>query len=315
LLFAGGFVSICIVKTFFTLLAGFGVVLYYLSYLVFPLIVWLCYLIIKKRKKFILSVLVILLVLFVYCRFVEPSIVVVRNEKILFNGDVSRPVNVLVLADLHLGRLKGKDFLQQVVDRVNELHPDLILFAGDFIDEPNRADLPMLFADFARLKAPIYAVTGNHDVEHPGTISADEVRSAVTKYGVKIIDNQMVEISFNGNLLKLYGLSDLFEDKINYSEVDQISRADNVIILAHNPDTAYYLNNFSADLMVSGHTHGGQIRLPWIYQYVIPTEFPFDSGMYFINGMPVLVTAGLGEVVLPMRFLCAPEMIMLNLEI
>jgi uncharacterized protein len=315
LLFACEFVSICVMKTFFTLLSDFGVVLYYLSYLVFPVIAWLCYLIVRHKKKFLSSLLVILLVFFVYCRFIEPSVLIVRNEWVLFNGDVSSPVKVLVLADLHLGRLQGKDFLRQVVDRVNELRPDLILYAGDFVDEPDRADLPMLFEDFARLKAPVYAITGNHDSKHPGTISTDEVRSAVTKYGVKIIDNQMVELNFGGRILKLYGLSDLFENEIDYSKVDQISKADSVIILAHNPDTAYYLNNFNADLMISGHTHGGQIRLPWIYKYVIPTEFPFDSGMYFINGMPVLVTSGLGEVVLPMRFLCMPEMIMLNLEI
>jgi hypothetical protein len=110
------------------------------------------------------------------------------------------------------------------------------------------------------------------------------------------------------------GLGDRFAGKDDPGPLDGAPRDRPVIVVAHNPDSAMQLKPGSAALVVSGHTHGGQIRIPGLYRYVIPTEHPFDRGLHGFGPVPVFVTAGLGEVGLPMRFLNPPVIDVLELR-
>jgi hypothetical protein len=88
-----------------------------------------------------------------------------------------------------------------------------------------------------------------------------------------------------------------------------------LLSLTHNPDLAYqYPTNSQADITISGHTHGGQIRLPWVYKLVIPSDYFFDAGLYQVGNYPVFVSSGLGVVGLPMRFFRFPEINVLELN-
>lgn len=310
--------------------------LYYLSYLVFPVMMFLIWACRKWPLAWYFWVFLVFTVFFVYARFLEPQQIKVVKKRFSFikmilrqgdcSGDVQyesfdAKIKVAVISDLHLGVYKGKNYLARVVEQINLVSPDLVLIPGDLIYDPSWEELRGgVFADLQRLKAPVIAVTGNHDAKIPGYVEAEEVRKSLRKYGVKVIDNQQVDFEVKGGhsskFLKIYGLSDLMEGQYDLKVLKNFNSADNNLILAHNPDAAYTIPDGDQEaLIVSGHTHGGQIRIPLIYKWVIPCKHDFDRGWYDVGRLKVLVTSGLGEVGLPLRLGVPPEIVMLELDL
>jgi hypothetical protein len=298
--------------------------IYWASFLVFPFVIFIIWKIWRNPAGWYWWVLLILSVLFFYARFVEPQQIRVWDAYYSFKNhswektDLKKvDLKVAVISDLHLGVYKDSSFLLKVVNQLNDLKPDLVLIPGDFVFDPDLNELEdNLLVYLGQLSMPVVAVTGNHDAKSPGYIEAEEVRRALTKYGVKVIDNDMIQISFGKRVLQVAGLSDLMEGKYSLKPLNNLTGR-NSIILAHNPDMAYLVPNSSvvSALVISGHTHGGQIRIPFVYKWVIPTKHNFDSGWYKVLGRAVLVSSGMGEVLLPVRLGVPPEIIMLNLEL
>ncbi len=280
-------------------------VIYFGSYLVFPFLIFCLVALVLLKPRWLWIVLTVLSLLFVYARFVEPQQIVI-NESDWGSGD--NELRIAVLADLHLGVYKDADFLERVVQQVNQAEVDIVLIAGDFTYYPEKME--GTFDSLQELNAVTYAVTGNHDAKHPGEISSAEARKHLEKLGIKMIDNQRLDFKE----LTLIGLSDLWEGEADYSILEDIDADDFVVLLTHNPDTVYRISDAKVDLAITGHTHGGQIRLPWIYKWAIPCEYDFDRGFVKVDGVTVFTTSGLGEVGLPMRFLVPPEIVILNLK-
>ena len=111
----------------------------------------------------------------------------------------------------------------------------------------------------------------------------------------------------------LVGLGDRWANRDHLTPLEAAPKDKPIIVLLHNPDSAMQLKPNAAVLVLAGHTHGGQIRIPWLYKKVIPTVHPFDRGLHAIAPVPVFVSAGLGEVGLPMRFLNPPTIDVLEL--
>lgn len=284
---------------------------FYISFLVFPflgLMIWLLW----KKKWLPLAVIgTVLSLLFIYSRFVEPYWLVVHHVKL--ETSESPGIKVAIVSDIHLGLHKREDFLHRIVETINQEKPDIVLIPGDFTYYLTPHELTLAFAELQDIEAPVYAVTGNHDAKKPGEFTSAEVRAALEPYDVIPIDNKIEKLNINGKEITLVGLSDLWEGKANYSLVDQINEEDFSIILTHNPDTAYELPNHKADVLIAGHTHGGQIRIPFLYHRMMPTDYPFDRGWYMVEGMPVFVTSGAGEVGLPMRLGVPPEVVIMEM--
>ena len=97
--------------------------------------------------------------------------------------------------------------------------------------------------------------------------------------------------------------------------LNKINKEKLSIVLTHNPDSIYEFPKTDVDLVIAGHTHGGQIRLPFIYKYAIPCKYDFDKGFYYLRNMNIFVSPGLGMVGLPFRFLMPPEIDVLNVGI
>lgn len=289
------------------------IIIFYGSFLVFPFLGFLIWLFRKKYNYYLLAALFFLSLIFIYARFIETNLLLIKNEHLDLGGE--NHLRIALFADQHIGLYTPKSMMKRIVDEINQLDVDLVFIAGDLIYEPSRKEFPTLFESLAEIKVPVYAVTGNHDSQHPGTFKSVEVREAVEKYGVKAIDNKLIEIEMNREKIKIIGLSDIWERQTEFSLLNQVKAEDKVIVLVHNPDAAYEFPNSNADLILAGHTHGGQIRLPWIYKYVIPTEHDFDSGWYEVGGMKVYVTSGVGTVGLPMRFLVPPEIVVIDVKI
>lgn len=293
-------------------------VVFWGSYLVFPWLVFLALACFFANNSVFLCVFIVIVfllsILFVYMRFVEPYMITVRHEKLVLrkNGE---SLKMVIVSDFHLGVYKDDGFLRRIVAKINDENPDFVVIPGDFINNPTQKQLEKMFLSLSNLKMPVYAVTGNHDSELPGHFSSDEVRAALTGL-VRNVDNKVDVFKKGGVSVRIYGLSDLSEGKSDYSVLDGMDNSEFNLLLTHNPDSAYALpDDCPVNLMVSGHTHGGQIYFPPLFPWVIPCDYPFVRGWYEVSDMPIYVTSGIGEVLLPVRFLVPPEIVIMNLVI
>ncbi|TEB05552.1 putative metallophosphoesterase [Pelotomaculum schinkii] len=221
---------------------------------------------------------------------------------------------IALFSDIHLGFFfSGKD-LSSVVKVVNELNPDTICFTGDFLNSVSSLKaLESGVAALAELTAPFgkYAVLGNHDY----MAGPNHVINGLERGGFHVLINKHAAIQKDGDRLFLTGLDSISKGKPNLeTAIHGIPEAACNILLAHEPDIADAISKFPVSLQLSGHSHGGQVRLPFIGP-VITTGLgrKYHSGIYKINELILYTNRGLGTTVLPVRFMCRPEITIITL--
>ncbi len=284
-------------------------VLFWGSFLVFPfaaLLYWW-----SRRIPYVLYVLLMLLTTsFLWARFVEPQLIVVRESTVEWG--LREPVTLVLIADMHLGVYKGERFMRRVVATVNELEPDYVLIAGDFTFHPRLTALPRLTEPFGGIEAPTYAVWGNHETQDRFEDVRTPLATLLPEVGVSVLNNEVVELP--AFTVVGLGTNRSGEDEVSLlREVPTSSKP--TIVLTHNPDTTMrYTPDMQADLTFVGHTHCGQLRIPLLYRYAIPTVGDFDRGWYDTPAGALFITCGLGEVGLPMRFLNPPVVDVITLR-
>ena len=274
--------------------------IYYGSWLVFPLLYWF----IKKRWV----IMILLSLLFIYARFIEPQLLFVNHYKI----KTGFKAKYALIADIHLGIYNDESILERTVDKINNEAVDAVLIAGDFTYEPQFDNMKKLFRSLKNVKVPIYAVLGNHDCQRPGPDIRDKLEKILTSYGIQIITNKAIEL----NNVTILGLGSLWARDDEISLLDNYRQEDNLVVLTHNPDTTLdYKSNHYPDLTLAGHTHGGQVRIPYLYKKIIPVrgDVLWDQGLYTFKNEKVFVTSGIGEIGLPLRFLIPPTIDILEL--
>lgn len=251
----------------------------------------------------------------IYARFVEPLYVVVRHTTIPLQHApaLQQPLKVALLADIHVGLFSGRvRQLKKIVRLVNAEQPDIIVFSGDWTYEPNdhlKQDLSVL----ADLNAPAYSVPGNHDEQIPGPPVQDILRSALEHANILPIEDRVIEL----DEIRLMGVGDLWAGKANLDLLPQLPQDKHWLLLAHNPDTVAQVPPLpNRPLMLSGHTHGGQIELPWITSYVMRqvSLLGYKKGLYQAENAQVFVTIGTGLVGVPLRFRAPPTIDILHLH-
>jgi len=274
--------------------------IYYGSWLIFPFLYWF----LKKRWVFF----ILLSLLFIYARFIEPKLLFVNHYKI----ETGFKAKYALIADIHLGIYNNASILERTVDKINEENVDAVLIAGDLTYEPQFDDMKLLFSSLKKLNVPVYAVLGNHDCRKPGPDIRDELEEVLTSFGVQVITNKTVLL--NGITILGLGSHRAKDDEV--SLLDKYTKKDKVVVLTHNPDTTLdYLPTHYPDLTLAGHTHGGQVRIPYLYKKIIPVrgDVVWDQGLYVFEDKKVFVTSGIGEIGLPLRFLIPPVIDVLEL--
>lgn len=284
--------------------------IYYASYLIFPFFILMGYLFFKKKKfkeRLAAIVLMILSVFFIYARFVEPKLLRIKYEKMPIQN--LSGIKIAVFSDLHLGQYHHGVPLKKVVEKINGLDVDAVFIPGDFLFYMDKEDIENELRELGNFQFPAYAVTGNHDERRRNEPIKHLVSGVLEKYGIIVLDNEIRKIKIKGKDITLIGLGDLLGSATDFNLLAKAKGyGDSTIVLAHNPDSVYYFpEGARADLVISGHTHGGQIRLPFIYKYAIPTRYSFDQGFYDINGIRLYVTPGIGMTGFPLRFRVPPE--------
>ncbi len=292
------------------ILTYIGVLTYYLSYLVF---LFLAY-IIWQYQNFNKSLAIILIItsfLFIYARFIEPNFIKIKERKIKLNKENFKPFKIAVFSDLHIGLFTKRCLLKKVIKKINKLKPNFVVIPGDLTWYLPEEKIEKNFKILKNISCPIFITLGNHDCGNP--LEKDVSKKLIEvllKYGVKVIDNKIEEIEINEQKIKIIGLSDLETRKPNYSLIKNFSRNNINIVVSHNPEIAYEFPSYNMDLVICGHTHGGQVRIypfyKYAYKYITRMKYDFDKGLREFKGTRIFITTGLGMAGLPFRFLMPP---------
>jgi len=231
---------------------------------------------------------------------------------------------IALLSDFHYDPYFSVHPLRSSIGMVNALHPDLIVLTGDFVTEPfhgnkaNRAKAACAAEPCAQLlrqmQAPygLWAVLGNHDV----VTDPNRVLNALRTVGIQVLGNQSVPIEGSGARFWLAGVDDVMEERSDLAAALHIVPAgESVVLLAHEPDFADHVARFPVDLQLSGHSHGGQVRIPFVRPlWLPPLAKKYIWGLYKIGGLTLYTNPGLGTVGLPVRMNCPPEITWLTLR-
>lgn len=224
-------------------------------------------------------------------------------------------MTVAHLTDLHYGPLVSMGFLRMVIAKTNSLAADMIVCTGDYVHSDNAVDtIEAIWPELCALRAPlgVHSVLGNHD-HWASTARSVEL---LEKSG-QSISHRCVALERNGERLWLAGAGDLWEDHRPLDNLlAPVPPDECCIVLAHNPDTADTPCDRRIDLMVCGHTHGGQVRLPIVGAPVLPVQnLRYSSGpLHSDRGFPLFISRGIGWAILPVRFGCRPEIALLELQ-
>ena len=227
------------------------------------------------------------------------------------------------VSDLHNAEL-GKDN-EKLLDMLQEAKPDIIAITGDIIDSRNTdIDIALQFTKAAMEIAPCYYVTGNHEAR---VSEYNELKEGLIDQGVVVLDDERIELELFGETIALLGVNDpsfqtdyLFGDSetIMKNRLQEISDAKNefTILLSHRPELFEVYADNNIDIILSGHAHGGQFRLPVVGGLVAPNQglFPkYDAGLYTDENTNMIVSRGIGNSILPFRFNNRPEVIIIDL--
>ncbi|MFZ0758370.1 MAG: metallophosphoesterase [Candidatus Sulfotelmatobacter sp.] len=228
---------------------------------------------------------------------------------------------IALLSDFHYDPYFSVHPLRAAIPMVNSLHPDLILLTGDFVSIPlaGSKKKAALAADpcarlLRQMTAPhgLWAVMGNHD---DGT-DREHVTRALQAEDIHVLANESETIERDGARIWLAGVDDVLTGTADLPKaLDGIPAGEAVILLAHEPDFADEASRFSVDLQLSGHSHGGQVRLPLLPPLYLPTlAKKYFWGRYQVGPLTLYTNPGLGTVGVPARLNCPPEITMLTLR-
>ena len=228
------------------------------------------------------------------------------------------------VSDLH-----NKDFGEgygQLLTLLSEINPDIIVVTGDLIDSRQTdLDIALEFAWQAGKIARVYFVSGNHEARVP---EYEELKIGLVKAGVVILENQKVQITREGESITLMGIDDpSFQEDYLFGDSESVARQaiENLqnesdgytVLLSHRPELFDLYAETGMDLVFSGHAHGGQFRLPFIGGLVAPNQgfFPkYDAGLFSEDNTTMIVSRGVGNSIIPIRFNNRPEIVLVTLR-
>lgn len=267
----------------------------------------------KSLLKLISICLVILLVLFLYARFIEPMTLNIHYENLssdLISTNLDE-IRIIQFTDTHISKYFDETKLSRVVERINELNPHIVIFTGDLIDHYNSLEnkdiINQVMEILANIEAPLgkYATYGNHDY---GGGAEKVYEKIMNNSGFVTLRNESVLLE-NQNI-NIIGLDDSIFGKVNKTlSSDYINPNNYNIVLSHEPDIIDSLLDYNIDLFLSGHSHGGQVNLPFI-KYMPKLANNYTKGMYVFENhrtTKLYVNIGIGTSILPLRFMAPPE--------
>ena len=257
-----------------------------------------------KRFVIVLVIIILIIVLgLLYSRFIATKGLKIKEYKVVNNKitDAYHGLKIVHLTDIHYGSVVYEKQLNNIVEKVNELNPDIVVMTGDLLDERLQYDKDVIIKCLSRIEAKLgkYAISGNHDIpldDYNYIVKESEFTSLDNKYElIYSKSNEPIIISGIG-----YGEEDIgikteqFDKYISELKTDDIKPIYS-ILLVHEPDTVDSLNLDNYDLILAGHSHNGQVRLPFIGAIYTPEGAKkYYDEYYKINNTDLYISSGLG---------------------
>lgn len=279
----------------------------------------------KNRKVIILVVLLILIALTIGWLIwsnnsVQTSLFTVQSDDLPkeFDG-----FSIAHISDLHNAEY-GKNN-EKLIAILQEEKPNIIAITGDLIDASHtNMELALSFVQQAVNIAPCYFVAGNHEAWIGSQY--DELKTALENMGVVVLQDEVIELEYSGASIQLIGLNDpdfaeqdsFLAESVLETKLSQLDIKDGfTILLSHRPEHFNTYQDKGVSLVLAGHAHGGQFRLPFIGGIIAPNQgfFPeYDAGIYTENGTSMIVSRGIGNSIIPVRFNNRPEVVSIELK-
>ena len=276
---------------------------------------------IKGMINLILTLILIGVCIYIDARYIEPKLLWVKEEQVITQKLSSNTqLKVVLFNDVHLGEYYSLEDFKKIIKKINAQNPDVILFAGDLVeDNKTFTDEEGATLLLAELKATYgkYAVYGNHDHGGNGT---RRYAKMMKNSGFTLLKDQNETITLaNGEQIKIIGIDDIVLSKPKFDEAFVGVDANTFnLFISHAPDVVEYVKEQPIDLQVSGHSHGGQVRLPLIgAPFTVPFGEKYIKGFYQPDekeDMLLYVNSGIGMSKLPYRFLNLPEITVFSIK-
>lgn len=279
----------------------------------------------KKAKMILCTLTALLSVLIIWTIWGNTALTVntitISNSRIptSFSG-----FKIAQVSDLHNAEFGENN--ARLLKLLSKNEPDIIVITGDLIDaQHTNIDIALNFVKEAIQIAPVYYVTGNHEAS---LSQYDRLKDGLESVGVSVLDDRVVELERDGEKITLIGLSDpdftvkgdVFGEvpAMIDTKLEKLTNMENsyTILLSHRPELFESYVSSGIDLILCGHAHGGQFRLPFIGGLIAPNQglFPkYDAGVFSDHNTHMVVSRGLGNSIIPFRFNNRPEIVLVEL--
>ncbi|QSX05143.1 metallophosphoesterase [Sedimentibacter sp. zth1] len=267
----------------------------------------------KKLFKFLVTVISLAILVYTYSRYIEPKFIKI-NKQIVSSTYVSNALlgkKVVQFSDTHISEYFGIEELRNIVNKINLLNPDIILFTGDLIDNYNKYNIePTEISNvLSKLNATYgkFCVYGNHDY---GGGAVSIYKEIMNDAGFYLLINNTIKLDELN--LTITGLDDAIFGYPNLDSLHKYIEENNYnIIICHEPDIIDNIENYNYDIAIAGHSHGEQINIPFLDDYILPPLAKnYVRGMYNLNtprNGKIYVNKGIGTTKYPLRLFARPE--------
>ena len=257
-----------------------------------------------------------------YSGLIEPNEVDVRRIDLRIERLPSAfdQFQIALISDLHFGPYTSAREIRAAVRAANELKPDMVAILGDFVTEPltgskpagaRKAEPCAQVLSELQSRAGAFAILGNHDY----ATDPDFVADALSAHGINVLRNRSHVIEESGSRLWLIGVNDAMSEAAQLDgALAGVPAKETRLLLVHEPDFADYASRYGISAQFSGHSHGGQVRIPGLRPLWLPDlAQKYYDGYYRIGNLHLYTNRGIGTVGLPFRFCCPPEVTLVKL--
>jgi predicted MPP superfamily phosphohydrolase len=267
-----------------------------------------------------------------YSASIEPRCVHIRRIRIPVQRLPSAldGLTIAHLTDLHCSRVISAEFLAKCIVMANDLSPDIMVFTGDYLTHDDHsgplgklllgerlppAELATQCAEClsrARAKYGVFASLGNHD----HWFDADAVTKIIESVGIPVLRNASQTVRINGKPLAIVGLGDLWTEGVDMTQAFRNVDSAFSIVLMHNPDSFEHWPREGSQLILAGHTHGGQVNIPFFGPPIVPSRYgqKYAHGLFVRGQTHMYVNSGVGMIPPAVRFNCPPEIALFHLQ-